>query len=132
MELLTARLGAENVLRPAPLADFRPEVAAQWVPVGSDARPSRKDLPRDLPRPAWLLDVPIQLIMRGHRPFYGTPLRMVSPGERIECGWQDGHIVTRDYFVAEAENHLHYLIFRERVGTSDEREPRWFLHGLFG
>ncbi|MFX1689776.1 DNA polymerase Y family protein [Paraburkholderia sp. A2RI-6] len=132
MELLTARLGSGNVMRAAPVADFRPEVAAQWVPVSSDIKPSRTDLPRDLPRPAWLLEVPIQLIMRGHRPFYGTPLRMVSPGERIECGWQDGHIVTRDYFVAEAENNLHYLVFRERVGSRDEREPRWFLHGLFG
>lgn len=131
MELLTARLGAENVLRPAPVADFRPEVAARWAPVGSDRKPSRVDLPRDLPRPAWLLDTPIQLIMRGHRPFYGAPLRTVSPGERIECGWQDGHIVTRDYFVAEA-NHVHYWVFRERVGSHDEREPRWFLHGLFG
>jgi len=132
MELLVARLGSENVMKPAPVADFRPEVAARWVPVSSDARPASTDLPRDLPRPAWLLDVPIQLIMRGHRPFYGTPLRMVSPGERIECGWQDDHIVTRDYFVAESENHLHYWIFRERVGSRDEREPRWFLHGLFG
>ena len=132
MELLVARLGSENVMKPAPVADFRPEVAARWVPVSSDARPASTDLPRDLPRPAWLLDVPIQLIMRGHRPFYGTPLRMVSPGERIECGWQDGHIVTRDYFVAESENHLHYWIFRARVGSRDEREPRWFLHGLFG
>ncbi|MFC4706212.1 Y-family DNA polymerase [Paraburkholderia caffeinitolerans] len=132
MELLTARLGSANVMRAAPVADFRPEVAAQWVPVSSDTKPSRTDLPRDLPRPAWLLDVPIQLIVRGHRPFYGTSLRMVSPGERIECGWQDGHIVTRDYFVAEAENSLYYWAFRERVGSRDEREPRWFLHGLFG
>jgi protein ImuB len=132
MELLTARLGAANVMKAAPVADFRPEVAAQWVPVSSEARPSRTNLPRDLPRPSWLLEVPIQLIVRGHRPFYGTPLRMVSPGERIECGWQDRHIVTRDYFVAEAENHLHYWVFRERVGSRDEREPRWFLHGLFG
>ena len=132
MELLTARLGAENVLMPAPAADFRPEVAAQWVPVGSDISPSRAAQPRDLPRPAWLLDAPIQLIMRGHRPFYGRPLRMVSPGERIECGWQDGHTVTRDYFVAEAEKNLHYWVYRERVGSGDDREPRWFLHGLFG
>ncbi|MCX5545780.1 DNA polymerase Y family protein [Paraburkholderia sp. CNPSo 3076] len=132
MELLIARLGAGNVLRPAPAADFRPEVAAQWVPVGSSEKPSRMDPPRDLPRPAWLLETPIELIMRGHRPFYGSPLLMVSPGERIECGWQDGHIVTRDYFVAEAENSLYYWVYLERVGSRDERERRWFLHGLFG
>jgi protein ImuB len=132
MELLSARLGAENVLRAFPVADYRPEIAAQWVPVDSAAKPDRADIPRGLPRPAWLLDEPVQLIMRGHRPFYGTPLRMASPGERIECGWHDGHIVTRDYFVAESENHLHYWIYRERVGSRDEQEPRWFLHGLFG
>ncbi len=31
LELLAARLGAEHVLRPAPKADYRPEVANQWV-----------------------------------------------------------------------------------------------------
>ena len=31
LELLVARLGPENVLRPAPVADHRPEVAARWV-----------------------------------------------------------------------------------------------------
>ncbi|MFD1559578.1 Y-family DNA polymerase [Paraburkholderia silviterrae] len=132
MELLVARLGAQNVLRSGPVADYRPEVAAQWVPTSGETPRARHDPPRDLPRPAWLLDAPVQLIMRGHRPFYGTPLRIVSPGERIECGWQDGAVVTRDYFVAEAENHLHYWIYRERVRSRDEREPRWFLHGLFG
>jgi protein ImuB len=88
--------------------------------------------PSSLPRPAWLLDSPVQLIMRGHRPFYGTPLRMVSPAERIEGGWQDGHLVTRDYFVAESGDAVHYWVFRERTGARDDREPRWFLHGLFG
>lgn len=132
MELLVARLGAQSVLRPSPVADYRPEVAARWVPTSSDEQRARHDLPRDLPRPTWLLENPVQLIMRGHRPFYGSPLRIVSPGERIECGWQDGAIVTRDYFVAEGENHLHYWIYRERVSTRDERDPRWFLHGLFG
>jgi protein ImuB len=77
MELLVARLGEENVLRPSPVADYRPEVAARWVPTTSDTQRSRHDLPRDLPRPSWLLDTPIQLIMRGHRPFYGTALRVV-------------------------------------------------------
>lgn len=91
LELLTARLGAENVLAPAPIADYRPEAAARWV-----------------------------------------PLRIVSPGGRIEGGWQDGRIVTRDYFVAEDENGACYWVFKERPSASDETEPRYFLHGLFG
>ncbi|RQQ88732.1 DNA polymerase Y family protein [Burkholderia stagnalis] len=130
LELLTARLGAENVLVPAPIADYRPEAAARWVPL-RDA-PKASPLPADLPRPAWLLDRPVPLLTRQHRPFYGTPLRMVSPGERIEGGWQDGRTVTRDYFVAEDDNGVAYWIFKERPTASDESEPRFFLHGLFG
>jgi protein ImuB len=69
---------------------------------------------------------------RQHRPFYGSPLRTVSPGERVEAGWWGGELVTRDYFVAEADDHTCYWIYRERVGSRDEEDPRWFLHGLFG
>lgn len=130
MELLVARLGAENVLRPAPIADHRPEVIATWVPVTSDTKGCA--LPGEQPRPAWLLETPVQLMTRQHRPFYGSPLRTVSPGERVEAGWWDGELVTRDYFVAEADDHTCYWIYQERVGSRNEEDPRWFLHGLFG
>lgn len=130
LELLVARLGAENVLKPAPVADHRPEVAARWVSVTDKT----KYVPpaTDTPRPAWLLESPIKLLMRGERPFYGSPLRTVSSGERVEAGWFQGEPVTRDYFVAEADDHICYWIFRERIGAVDEDEPRWYLHGLFG
>lgn len=85
-----------------------------------------------LPRPAWLLDAPVPLAMRGHRPFHGTPLRLVSPAERLDCGWQDGHPVTRDYFVAEDDHGVCYWIFQSRGSGQGAAEPRWFLHGLFG
>jgi hypothetical protein len=59
--------------------------------------------------------------------------RMVSPGERIEAGWFDGELVTRDYFVAQAEDQSCYWTYRERVSSRDaEDEQRWFLQGLFG
>lgn len=71
--------------------------------------------PRRLARrpaaPAWLLGKPVSLIERDHRPFYGSPLRIVSPSERIESGWWGGQLVTRDYFVAEASDHICYWIF---------------------
>ncbi|ANB77697.1 DNA polymerase [Paraburkholderia phytofirmans OLGA172] len=131
LELLVARLGEENVLRPAPTADHRPEVANRWVPVAHKAK--QEELPEGLPRPTWMLDNPVRLLMRQHRPFYGSPLRMVSPGERIEAGWFDGELVTRDYYVAQAEDTSFYWIYRERVSSRDaEEEQRWFLHGLFG
>lgn len=136
-ELLAARLGPENVLQAAPQADYRPELANQWVPVQKKQRAAatRQQMPADaasLPRPAWLLPKPIALLMRNHRPFYGSPLKMVSTPERIEAGWWNGPH-TRDYFIAEGEDHAHYWVYRERiVGSAEDAEPRWFLHGLFG
>jgi protein ImuB len=131
VEVLTARLGEENVIRPAPLPDYRPETANRWVSVGSDEKNIQ---PRgDLPRPGWILENPLQLIVRHNRPFYGSGLRMMSPAERIECGWFDGHLVTRDYYVAQGEDEVFYWIYLERIGSKDaEQKPRWFLHGLFG
>ncbi|WP_460826743.1 DNA polymerase Y subunit UmuC family protein, partial [Massilia terrae] len=136
-ELLVARLGADNVLQAAPYADYRPEVANAWVPLDRKIRPSERaaQLPPDvhsLPRPVWMLAKPIALLMRDHRPFYGSPLKMASNPERIEAGWWDD-TQARDYFVAEGQDHALYWVFRERiVGSAEDAEPRWFLHGLFG
>jgi protein ImuB len=130
VELLTARLGTGNVMQPAPLPDHRPEIANRWLPLGEAVRvPS---LPAGLPRPVWLLESPVRLLMRRDLPFYGSPLRMVSAGERIETGWWDGHLVTRDYYVAQGEDQVCYWIYRERSGSRDADETRWYLHGLFG
>lgn len=136
LELLTARLGPENVLQAAPRADYRPEQANAWVSVQESIRPAdaRSQLPPDmpsLPRPAWLLAKPIALLMRDHRPYYGSPLRIMSTGERIEAGWW-GQMQTRDYFMAEGEDRAHYWLYRERNANDGELSPRWYLHGLFG
>jgi protein ImuB len=136
-ELLVARLGEENVLRAAPLADYRPEQANAWVPVQQKIKPAAAlaQLPSDLlslPRPSWLLAKPVALLMREHRPFYGSPLKMVSVPERIEAGWWSAS-QARDYFIARGHDHAHYWVYRERIaGHGEDGEPRWFLHGLFG
>jgi len=130
-EVLVARLGAENVLQPYPLADYRPEYANRWVPLHEKVRPAdvaAQMPPHPLPRPAFLLPKPLQLLMREHRPFYGSPLRMVSSAERIEAGWWSD-TQSRDYFIAEGADHAYYWVFRER--TPGTEETRWFLHGLF-
>jgi protein ImuB len=137
LELLVARLGAENVLQAAPQADYRPELANVWLPVQKKIRQAalNAQLPPDvlsLPRPSWLLAKPVALLMRDHRPFYGSPLKMVSTPERIEAGWWS-QAQTRDYFIAEGQDHAHYWVYRERImGGAEDAEPRWFLHGLFG
>jgi protein ImuB len=123
------------VLQPLPNADYRPEQANAWVPVQQKIREALRlaRMPPDmgsLPRPTWLLAKPIALLMRNERPFYGAPLKMASAPERIEAGWWNGP-ETRDYFIAEGRDQTLYWVYRERIGTEDA-EPRWFLHGLFG
>jgi protein ImuB len=126
LELLAARLGEENILQPAPRADYRPESANVWLPLGCKTRQPAPAATAE--RPAWLLATPQPLRMRQDRPYYRTPLRIVSAPERIEAGWwNDG--CARDYFIAQGEDHALYWIYRERGG---EQTARWYLHGLFG
>ena len=134
-ELLVARLGEDNVLQAAPLADYRPERANAWLPLRHKVRPAARQaqLPPDgcsLPRPGWLLTRPVALLLRDHRPFYGSPLTLVSAPERIEAGWW-GEAQTRDYFIAEGHDHAHYWLYRERPSGTTGDTPRWYLHGLF-
>lgn len=134
-ELLVARLGTENVLQAAPKADYRPEYANAWAPIHEKLRPAdvvAQLPPGSLPRPAWLLPKPVALLVRDHRPFYCSPLRMMSSAERIEAGWW-GETQTRDYFIAQGEDNAHYWVYRERLpGGDEDAEARWYLHGLFG
>ena len=136
IELLSARLGADAVLQAAPLADHRPEAANAWTPALQDgpcASTSSLPLrPSDLPRPTWLLPAALPLPIRDHRPFYRSPLKVISPPERIEAGWWDAQGVTRDYFIAEGRDHVRYWIYRERIGDRADGRAHWFLHGLFG
>lgn len=137
IELLVARLGEDKVCQAKPVADYRPEVANMWVSIQEKVREETvtRQLPPNLSsilRPTWLLVRPIRLLVRNHRPFYGSPLRMVSGPERVEAGWW-GDTAARDYWVAEGQEHALYWVYRERIaGTGEDSEPRWFLHGLFG
>lgn len=143
LELLVARLGKDNVLRPAPMADHRPEIANQWCSVlHAKSRQHTMSLAihttssvQTIYRPSWLLPQPLLLEVRQHRPYYRSPLRLVSPAERIEAGWWQDHVVTRDYFIAESNDHLRYWIFRERLphaGQAESEDAQWYLHGVFG
>lgn len=127
IELLSARLGDENVLVPALETDHRPEVCNRWLPAATAKRTATPPLP-EYERPFWLLESPIKLMLRDERPFYASPLRLTSSAERIECGWWDGKLVVRDYFVAQGREPARYWVYRERLGD----DLCWYLHGLFG
>ena len=156
LDLLCARLGAEQVLQPAPLADHRPEIANNWAPLDTLSvvltntasrsshsrtkktaatattyqaiRATETITPAPLSeRPFWLLAEPLALTVRNDRPIYYGPLQLVRGPERIESGWWDHLRIARDYFVAQDQQAVRYWIYRER----DTEQARWFLHGLF-
>ena len=125
LELLSARLGPDNVLTPVRSPDHRPELAYTWVPATHKAK--RDQLEDELlERPAMVLAKPIALLMRDERPFYGSPLKLIQGPERIEAGWWNDQIAARDYYVAQGTDAACFWIYLERT-----RDARWFLHGLY-
>ncbi|MGX9718341.1 Y-family DNA polymerase [Janthinobacterium lividum] len=126
LEVLSARLGPENVLTPALASDHRPEKCNSWVP--ATAKPARgAGDPDQLARPSLLLPKPIRLLMRDNRPFYTSALRLIKGPERIEAGWWNDQTVGRDYYIAQGTDTTCYWIFLER-----SQEAQWYLHGLYG
>ncbi len=102
-------------------ATAQPEPNVQAVP--EDLPDS--ELPSQ-PRPLWLLDQPLRLMMRDQRPIYRRPLKMLTRTERIEAGWWDGNPVARDYYIAADDRGHMFWVYRERVNGE------WYLQGLFG
>ena len=125
LELLTARLGAENVLTPAAIQDYRPEVCNEWVALTEKYVALDGDEVMD-GRPFWLLPKPIALLMRGERPFYGSPLKIIQGPERLEAGWWNDQTAARDYFIAQGTDASCYWVYLERT-----KDARWYLHGLY-
>jgi protein ImuB len=125
LELLTARLGIDNVLTPADVDDYRPEVCNTWMPATAK-RPKAPVEDVFDGRPFWLLPKPIALLMRDNRPFYGSPLKIIQGPERLEAGWWNDQTAARDYFIAQGSDASCYWIYLERTA-----DARWFLHGLY-
>ena len=133
VDRLRARLGEDALIRLAPHADHRPELASDHAPEALRASPTggtpglgrrAPELP-DAPRPVWLLSEPQPLasVMESR------PWVLRDGPERIESGWWDGADVRRDYFVAESPRGEIVWIYRDhRYGTDD---GEWFMHGLF-
>jgi protein ImuB len=82
-----------------------------------------------MPRPLWLLNEPVALAERDHRPWWHGPLTLLAGPERIETGWWDEHRVQRDYFIAQGESTGWVWIYRTRLADADSG---WFLQGVFG
>ncbi len=125
LELLTARLGNENVLTPNNVEDYLPEVYNAWASVTTKpTKANTKSVANN--RPFFLLPKPITLLVRNERPFYGSPLKIIRGPERIEAGWWSEQSGSRDYFIAQGNDGSCYWIYLERAN-----DARWFLHGLY-
>ena len=143
VDRLRARLGHDALVRLAPHADHRPELATSagtsshgarpaqgrpkpaMPPVGEARSASGAYLLPDAPRPLWLLSEPQPLasVMESR------PWALREGPERIESGWWDGADIRRDYYVADTHDGATVWIYRDhRYGVDD---GEWFLHGLF-
>lgn len=136
IEQLRARLGDDQVLRLQAVQDHRPERATCAVPaLAATPAPSAPPAPSGWPlaRPVWLLPQPQPLVDRQALPFHeGRPLLLLAGPERIETGWWDGDLATRDYFIAQAADASLLWVYRSRLPVADESQPLWFLQGRFG
>ncbi len=138
IERLRARLGDEQVLALQTVADHRPERATRVLPIhqaglggSANTRTTNSALP--LHRPLWLTPAPQPLASRDELPLLDgqAPQLLVGP-ERIESGWWDGALATRDYFIAQQRSGALVWVFRDRLPTPGSHPGGWFLHGRFG
>jgi protein ImuB len=131
VERLASRLGEDAIYRLSVTGDHRPERCSVAAASAVSARRVRASVPAFAARPAWLLEEPLPLMVRQHKPFYQSALTLLAGPERIEAGWWDDGLATRDYFIARNEGHLLLWVYRERQGVHVQ-EGGWFLHGYFG
>jgi protein ImuB len=115
----TQRLSKTNDAKNTSTSAPQPGNAQASLDLPDSALPSQ-------PRPVWMLDKPLRLMMRDQRPIYRRPLKMLTRTERIEAGWWDGNRVERDYYVAADDRGHMFWVYRERLSGE------WYLQGLFG
>ncbi len=141
VERLQARLGREQVCSLRAVADHRPERSTVTEPANAAAvlaaaasaqvKPVGRD--RTLLRPVWLLPEPLPLQERHGQPLYeGRPLQLLAGPERIESGWWDEGLVTRDYYIAGRPDGSLLWIFCERLPLPPGQGQGWCLQGRFG
>ncbi|HEY0600771.1 DNA polymerase Y family protein [Brevundimonas sp.] len=146
IDRLTARLGEDRVLTPAPADSWIPERAEHLRPaLGRRVEGDPGGLGR---RPILLLDPPEPI----RDPLFdlpdGAPARFTwrrasrrvtraeGPERLSPEWWRTARARTRDYYCLEDAEGGRYWVFREGLygreyaGGPDERAPTWWMHGV--
>lgn len=146
VDRLGARLGLRCVTRLQDRQTHVPERAMAILPAAmAEARSGGPAiLPDDLARPIRLFARPEPIETVASVPD-GPPQRFrwrrtvhevaaIEGPERIAPEWwkAEGPRLTRDYFRAEDREGRQFWLFREGLFVTETRNPRWFVHGLFG
>ncbi|MGN6825925.1 Y-family DNA polymerase [Paucibacter sp. M5-1] len=134
LERIAARIGPDKVLQPTLGDDHRPEWMTRWQ-AASKRRLRKPQALAELPEPTFLLEEPLKLAVRDHRPHYQGPLIMLVGPDSVEGGWWDRvpdqavtRNVVRDYWVCANETAGVLSVFQQRL---DDGEVAWYLHGVF-
>jgi protein ImuB len=143
VDVLSARLGPQRVLRPNFSEAHSPERAAGWRAALKARRAELKPKPRRdgvMRRPMTLFSRPQGIEAIATVPD-GPPIRFrwrrvlrevvrAEGPERISGDWMSS-ARTRDYYRVEDQDGRRYWLFREGLYGESEAAPQWFVHGLF-
>ena len=137
LERISARLGADKVLRPVVQQDHRLDWMTHWHPA-PEPRPKGLAKIVTTPQPSFILTEPQALATQNNLPLYQGPLRLLIGPHRIEGGWwhrekgANGAVVThqasRDYWVALSAHAGVLWVFQTRLAND---KTGWFMHGCF-
>jgi protein ImuB len=138
MDRLANRFGDSPLHRYLPAEHYLPEKS--FKESLSLSEPATTDWKVERPRPLHLLPTPQRIEVTAPVPDYPPmnfrwkgeihKIKKAEGPERIEQEWwvQDGP--HRDYYAVEDEKGQRYWLFRSGH-YSENKTPRWFLHGLF-
>lgn len=143
VDVLSARLGQERVLRPKFVEVHNPERAAGWRPALKNKQIETKHKsardgvmrrpltlfarPQEIETVAEVPDGP-PIRFRWRRVLHGV-VRAEGP-ERISGDWMNEEL-TRDYYRVEDKEGRRYWLYREGLYGESKDPLRWFVHGLF-
>jgi protein ImuB len=142
LDRMSARFGAQRVLRLSPQDTHMPERAMVLTPAARGLIQPEPPAPVD-ERPLRLFERPERIDAIAQAPD-GPPLKFrwrrvihdvvaYEGPERIAPEWWRSAApgLTRDYFRVEDKNGRRFWLYREGIYVSETQNPRWFVQGLF-